>query len=179
MTAELIDAYTCCPICGSGEFLRKEEGRACSRCGHRDFNNPITAVAVFILDAQNRVLLICRAKDPAMGKWAPPGGFVDAGESLEQAALREIAEEVGMVVRDLNYLGAFPNNYVYRGLSRPVCDVFFTARADSFGVVLQQEEAGEYHLRPLAEIDPFELAFDSMRQALAILRGSEFREQRK
>lgn len=166
MMAELIEAYSHCPLCGSEEYAREGSGRGCRRCGHRDFNNAITAVAVFVIDAEKRVLLIRRAKEPAMGKWAPPGGFVDAGETLEQAAAREVA------VQDLRYLGSFPNAYVYRGLSRPVCDVFFTASPEGPAVALQREEAGAFAWRSLGEIDPSELAFDSMREALARLRDS-------
>lgn len=172
MMAELIEAYSHCPLCGSEEYAREGSGRGCRRCGHRDINNAITAVAVFVIDAEKRVLLIRRAKEPARGKWAPPGGFVDAGETLEQAAAREVAEETGVAVQDLRYLGSFPNNYTYRGLSRPVCDVFFTARAECPEVVLQREEAGAFAWRSLGEIDPGELAFESMREALARLRDS-------
>ena len=172
MTTELIDAYAYCPLCGSEEYAREGRGRGCRRCGHRDFNNAITAVAVFVIDAQERVLLIRRAREPAMGKWAPPGGFLDAGETLEHAAVREVAEETGVEIRNLRYLSSFPNAYSYRGLGRPVCDVFFTAVSDSPGVALQQEEADQFRWRSLAEINPSELAFDSMRHALAILQGS-------
>lgn len=168
---DLLDAYAFCPLCGGDDLARSEGARVCGRCGHRIFNNPIAAVAVFVSDAQDRVLLIRRAKEPAAGKWAPPGGFVDAGETLEQAAAREVAEETGVTVRELRYIGSFPNTYVYRGFARPVSDVFFTARADSFAVTLQAEEAGDYRLATLAEIDPDELAFDSMRRALAVLRA--------
>lgn len=170
MPEQLIEAYTHCPICGSNDYARNGRGRACGGCGHKDFDNPITAVGAFILDDQDRVLLIRRAKDPAMGKLAPPGGFVDAGESLEQAIRRELAEEVGLDVQDMRYLSSHPNDYVYNGRGRPVCDVFFTARTHSFDVVLQADEASEWHLLPLSEIDPTELPFDSMRHALAELR---------
>lgn len=168
----LFNAFAFCPLCGFGDLSRPDSSgsRVCGKCEHRYFDNPITAVAVFVFDAQDRVVLIRRAKDPAAGKWAPPGGFVDAGETLEHAAAREVAEETGLVVRELRYVGSFPNTYVYRGLSRPVSDVFFTARTDTPVVILQQEEAGDFRHVPLAEIDPDELAFESMRQALAILR---------
>ena len=171
MPAQLFDAYAFCPICGAGDLKRSATSLTCGKCGHREFNNPITAVAVYLFDAQNRVLLIRRAKDPAKGKWAPPGGFLDLNETLEQAAAREILEETGLMLSDLRYLGAFPNNYVYGGYSQPVCDVFFTARTDSSAVKLQQEEVADYQLIELSEIDPDELAFDSMRQALAVLRS--------
>ena len=172
MIKHLADAYTHCPLCGSPDYAREPSGtRHCSACGHRDFNNPITAVAALILDPQDRLLLIRRAKDPAKGRLAMPGGFVDAGESLEQSVHREIAEEIGLALTDVRYLCSHPNDYTYRGLTRPVCDVFFHARATSFNVVLQREEVADWQLRPLGEIDPSELAFASMRHALATFRA--------
>lgn len=172
MITSLIDAYTHCPLCGSPDYDHEPPGtRHCRACGHRDFNNPITAVAALILDPEDRLLLIRRAKEPALGLLAMPGGFVDAGESLEQAVRREIAEEIGLALTSVDYLCSHPNPYTYRGLTRPVCDVFFHARASSFNVVLQHEEVTDWQLRPLGEIDPAELAFDSMRHALATFRA--------
>ena len=172
MSPELIASYTHCPLCGSADYRREPPGqRRCQNCGHRDFNNPITAVAALILDADGNLLLIRRAKEPAKGKLAMPGGFVDTGESLEGAIHREVAEEIGLTLNSVVYLTSHPNDYTYCGLTRPVCDVFFLARADSFDVVLQREEVTDWLLRPLADIDPAELAFNSMRHALAILRG--------
>jgi len=171
MSRQLFEAYAFCPICGAGDLSRNKTSLTCGKCGHREFNNPITAVAVYLFDAQDRVLLIHRAKDPARGKWAPPGGFLDVNENLEEAAAREILEETGLVLSDLRYLGAFPNNYLYGGLSQPVCDVFFTARTDSSTVKLQQDEVNDHRFIELSEINPDELAFDSMRLALAVLRS--------
>lgn len=172
---ELIAAYTHCPRCGSPDYSHTPAPtggtRHCRACDHRDFNNPVTAVAAFILDDQGRALLIRRAKNPSAGKLALPGGFVDAGESLEQAIQREIAEEIGLTITELSYLISAPNSYVYGGLARPVCDAFFTARATSFEVVLERAEVTDWQLVPVAEIAPADLAFDSMRQALAVLRS--------
>lgn len=170
MSLKLISAYTCCPICGSTDYPEASDQRYCPKCGHRDFNNPITAVAALILDSADNLLLIRRAKDPAKGKLAMPGGFVDVNETLEAALHREIAEEIGLSLHSINYLTSYPNHYIYGGFSRPVCDVFFMASTDSFDVVLERQEVTDWQLRPLKTIDPSELAFDSMRHALAILR---------
>jgi ADP-ribose pyrophosphatase YjhB (NUDIX family) len=53
----------------------------------------LVLVAIF---ADNCVLLHRRGVPPYLGQWAPPGGFVEAGESLEAAAIREVEEEVGI-----------------------------------------------------------------------------------
>lgn len=53
------------------------------------------------------VLLIKRAREPFKGRWAFPGGFVDKDESLEHAAVRELLEETGLTVVNLQQIGAF------------------------------------------------------------------------
>jgi ADP-ribose pyrophosphatase YjhB (NUDIX family) len=170
----LVAAYTHCPLCGSPDYAREPGGglggtRHCRACGHRDFNNPVVAVAALILDPQDRLLLIRRAREPALGRLAFPGGFADAGETLEQALHREITEEIGLALTSVAYLCSAPNAYVYRGHARPVCDVFFRARAASFDVVLQASEVSGWELRPVFALGPAELAFDSMRIALGRL----------
>ncbi len=168
--ASLVGSYRFCPLCGSPALSRERGFLECGGCGHRDFNNPVTAVAVFITDESDRVLLIRRARDPGLGKWAPPGGFVDAGETLEHAAIREVTEETSVVPGELQYLGSFPNEYVYHGLGRPVCDVFFRARVQSPRVRLQEGEAAESRWAEISGVDPGSLAFDSMREAFALFR---------
>jgi ADP-ribose pyrophosphatase YjhB (NUDIX family) len=170
---DLIAAYTHCPLCASPDYAREPgvQGgtRHCRACGHRDFNNPVVAVAALILDPQDRLLLIRRAREPALGRLAFPGGFADPGETLEAALHREIEEEIGLALHDVRYLCSAPNRYVYRGHARPVCDVFFRARAASFDVVLQASEVSAWQLRARSALDPAELAFDSMRAALRAL----------
>jgi len=58
----------------------------------------IRAASVVIFDATNRVLLIQRGHEPAMGLWSVPGGSAWAGESLPDAARREAKEETGLDV---------------------------------------------------------------------------------
>jgi ADP-ribose pyrophosphatase YjhB (NUDIX family) len=60
---------------------------------------PVVAVGVVLLDAQDRVLLVRRGRPPSPGRWTVPGGGVELGESLEQAALRELREETGLACK--------------------------------------------------------------------------------
>jgi ADP-ribose pyrophosphatase YjhB (NUDIX family) len=56
---------------------------------------PVVAVGVLLLDG-DRVLLVQRGRPPQVGRWTVPGGGVDVGETLEEAALRELREETGL-----------------------------------------------------------------------------------
>jgi 8-oxo-dGTP diphosphatase len=64
-------------------------------------------VVFALADDHLQVLLVERASPPFAGAWALPGGFVDEGETLEDAARRELEEETGLRVRHLSQLGAF------------------------------------------------------------------------
>jgi ADP-ribose pyrophosphatase YjhB (NUDIX family) len=69
----------------------------CARCEHVHYENPRILVSCFVTCGQG-VLLCRRALQPGYGLWAPPAGYLEEGESLEQAAARETLEETGVVV---------------------------------------------------------------------------------
>jgi len=58
---------------------------------------PVLAVAAIIVD-NGEILLVKRANEPARGKWSPPGGVVELGESLVDAVKREVREECGLEI---------------------------------------------------------------------------------
>jgi ADP-ribose pyrophosphatase YjhB (NUDIX family) len=89
-----------CEACGGPLAQRfvESENRArivCARCGLIAYRNP-TVLVTTIVASGDRVLL-CRRSDPPMeGRWSLPGGYVECGESLEEAAARETLEETGI-----------------------------------------------------------------------------------
>jgi len=78
----------------------------CPACGARvkTYRNPVPTVDI-IIELEGGIILIERKYEP-LG-WALPGGFVDYGESVEHAAIREALEETGCVVTDLKLLGCY------------------------------------------------------------------------
>ncbi len=79
---------------------------ACPRCGEKikDYRNPFPTVDI-IIELASGIVLIERKNEPF--GWALPGGFVDYGETLEDAAVREAREETSLQIRNLRLLGCY------------------------------------------------------------------------
>lgn len=95
-----------CPRCGTP--LEGAPAATCPQDGYRWFPDPKVAVGVLVTDGErDELLLVRRNHEPALGAWAFPSGFVDAGEVLEEAAAREVLEEANVEVAVDALLGAW------------------------------------------------------------------------
>jgi 8-oxo-dGTP diphosphatase len=87
-----------CLYCG-GEIIKKSEDGVlrdfCPCCNSYFYENPLPVVST-ILESSRQILLVKRGKRPSKGLWCLPTGFAEAGESIEEAALRELEEETGI-----------------------------------------------------------------------------------
>ncbi|HUW60965.1 MAG TPA: NUDIX hydrolase [Candidatus Bathyarchaeia archaeon] len=96
-----------CPICGGRLRLcfdgEKEQPR-CDRCRRFYYRNPVPAVCCFITRDDN-LLLAQRAVEPCVGEWTLPGGFVEIGETTEEAIVREMREETTLDIASLRLVG--------------------------------------------------------------------------
>ena len=172
MSAAPWQIFRFCPRCGAARAAGAEspEPFRCDACGFLYFFNPAVAVAALILRDDGKGLFIRRAKDPAKGRLALVGGFVDVGESAEHALRREVREEVRLELQDVRFLSSTPNEYHYQGTTYPVVDFVFLARTeDPSGVAALDGVASFEWLDPYA-IDVEALAFPSMRDAVTRFR---------
>lgn len=78
----------------------------CSSCGEVFYHNPLPAAAALVLDDGRRVLLVKRGIAPNKGAWCLPIGFAETGETIAEAALRELHEETGLVGRIFRLIDA-------------------------------------------------------------------------
>jgi ADP-ribose pyrophosphatase YjhB (NUDIX family) len=134
------------------------ERPVCGDCGFIVYLDP--KVAVGTLGTLNgKVILLRRSIEPAYGQWVFPGGYVNRGETLEEAAIRETNEEVNLDVK----IERLINAYSYPG--RPVVLVTYAVSVTG-GELSPGDEALEVATFAPKDIPWKELAFPSTRDAL-------------
>lgn len=159
---------TYCPRCATALEPRPEHGMlrpTCPACGYIWYRNPVPAAGV-LLEQEGRVLLVRRRYDPRAGAWCIPAGFMEAGETPEQCAEREVLEETGLIVQPERLFG------VYAGFDDPRVRAVLILY---IGVVTGGElrpgddaiDAQWFALDAL----PADIAFASHAKAIAELRG--------
>jgi 8-oxo-dGTP diphosphatase len=157
-------AYRFCPSCAGALEARTlrlgEPPRlVCAACGFIFYLDPKVAVGTIIRAPDSRLVLVRRAIEPGYGLWVFPGGYVDRGEEITAAAVREAREESGLEVQ----LDGLVSIYSYPG--RPLIIIVYTATIVG-GELCCDEEGLEAQLFS-AESLPWEaLAFRSTTDAL-------------
>ena len=163
-----------CPQCAGATLeIYLVHGMKCASCGFIYFHSAAAAVAV-IIEVEDKIVLLRRAHDPRKGFFDLPGGFVEYRESLDQAAVREVKEELNIAITDIRYFGSYPNEYLFKNVTYFTSDAFFLCRpVDLDSLVLSEENTGFVVISP-DEIDDSTIAFPNM---VAML--SRYRTARK
>ena len=154
-----------CPRCGATPEIDFPRSLRCASCGYAAFYNPKPVAGAIPREPDGRVWLLRRGFDPAAGLWTFPGGFVDLGESVDQAAEREAREELEIDVELTGLLGVYS-----RPEDRVVLIVF---EAVAHGEPRPTDEAPEVRAFAPGEVPWDELAFWSTEQALRDLFDAE------
>jgi ADP-ribose pyrophosphatase YjhB (NUDIX family) len=157
-------AFRFCPVCGGTLETRRvkagePERLVCGRCGFVFYLDPKVAVGAIIRDEEERIVLVRRAIEPGYGKWVFPGGYVDRGEQVHVAAVREAREEAGLDIR----IDRLVNIYSYPGRA-PVIIVY--AATIMGGCLACDDESLEAKFFAPDAIPWDELAFRSTHEAL-------------
>ena len=178
--------FNMCPMCGSKKIINHGNRKwVCDDCGFDLYCNVAAAVGIIIKDKKNNVLFEIRAKEPRKGYAALPGGFVDFDERAEDAVVRECREEIGIEIKNAEFLCSFPNTYQYKNIEYKTCDLFFTANLsdeyesiDEFIKTLKAEESEvqgfkAYKVETFDDIEAIPIAFESARNTLKLMLQKE------
>jgi ADP-ribose pyrophosphatase YjhB (NUDIX family) len=96
-----------CPRCGAEPKIDFPRSLRCEHCGYAAFYNPKPVAGAIPREPDGRIWLLRRGFDPSAGLWTFPGGFVDLGESVENAARREAREELEIDVEITGLVGVY------------------------------------------------------------------------
>jgi ADP-ribose pyrophosphatase YjhB (NUDIX family) len=110
--AWLAASITHCASCGSALELRDVAGEerprlVCADHGHITYVNPRLVTTTLPITDAGEVVLLRRGFDPGRGSWAQPGGFLEVDETPSEGAIRETAEEIGLVVTIGDIVGLY------------------------------------------------------------------------
>lgn len=153
-----LDDVRFCPRCGGAATVEHPRLLRCGGCGYHAFYNPKPVASAIPVDGAGRLILLRRGFAPGAGLWTFPGGFVDLGESVEDAARREVREEIDIDVELGGLVG------VYSRPDERVVLVVFAAVA--LGEPRTTDEAPEVRAFGPDELPWDELAFWSTERAL-------------
>lgn len=142
-----------CPFCGEpNRKVTAARHRKCPVCGLHDWRNPAPAAGCAILRTgkagRKEVLLSRRAGPPKKGQWDLVGGFIDAGETPEQAVRREVEEETGCPLVEVVAHGAAAGEYD----GEPTLNFLFTGRVA--GEPRAGDDSAELRWWPLSRVPP-------------------------
>jgi 8-oxo-dGTP diphosphatase len=157
-----------CARCGTP--IRREPGHPpklrCPVCRYRIYDYPRPCAGVILLRGDD-VLVLRRGDPPKRGFLDTPGGFIDAGETLEGAARRELLEETGTEAGKLELLGYYWDRYFLKGFGFfPTLNFYFLGRWKR-GVPKAGDDAASAEWVPLADRELDErLAWKHMGQVL-------------
>ena len=159
-------AIRCCPRCGGYSLSWPTTKHfQCESCGFVLYLNIASAVAV-IMECRGEVLFGVRKHDPGSGMLDLPGGFVDPGETAEEAVRREVMEELGIAVPEMRYLFSLPNRYPYRGMVYDTLDLIFLASFDKRPQVKAGDDLEDVIWVKGDSIEYERIAFGSLREGV-------------
>jgi ADP-ribose pyrophosphatase YjhB (NUDIX family) len=161
-----------CPHCAHAleEGLAFDRMRGvCPACGFVNFREPKLGVSVLVAQG-GRILLVQRAIDPGEGLWCLPSGFVEWDEPPEATAIRECAEETGLVVEVLDLLDVRHYTDDYRG---PGLNLTYRARVTGGSLRPGDDAQAARWFAPADTPAAERIAFESHRLALERWRMAE------
>lgn len=161
-----------CRRCGAALTKVNEGTYKCE--DHLLFTNPAPCVGVFFVTEDKEVILSLRGIEPFKGMLDSFGGFVNEQETVEEAAMRELQEELGLTPEQyepLQFISTEAGTYPYDGEDRSILGTFFWSRLKPTAVPQPADDVSEIIYVPLADIDMTKLNNIDVKKAIVKLQS--------
>jgi NAD+ diphosphatase len=159
-------AYKFCPRCKANLKLEKENLLHCTMCDLHLYISPKVTNGVIIVDDKGEILLTKRKTSPKKGWWDLPGGFADIGESMEESVIRELHEELGAEIDELQYLASYYGLYEFKGITYNTLGFIYVAKLKKNAKLKAADDVASFKYFKPNNIPYEKLAFREVRKGL-------------
>jgi mutator protein MutT len=128
------------------------------------------AVVAVIYNETEELVLTRRKNNPAKGFLDLPGGFVNIGETSENAVIREVKEELNLCVSEFKFIATFPNEYVFGGVQHFTEDIVFLCEVADFSSISANDDISNYEFRAIDKINIDEIGLNSIKNIINHLK---------
>jgi len=158
------DSHEFCPRC-SLKLEHRKEFIVCPSCGHHIFDNPKPCVNVILGNNKGEILLVVRKINPFKGWLDLPGGFIQSGETLEAAAIREAKEEINVDLKVGGMVGNCTAEYKYDGLVYKLLVFVVSGKAD-VSKIRVGDDASSFKFIPKGKVLKAKICFPEVNKTL-------------
>ena len=165
------NVFRYCPRCGHPGIVSETiNSLKCINCDFKYYFNMSAAVAAIIRNDKNEILFTIRRHEPAAGFLDLPGGFVNLGETAEDAIKREVFEELNLVVNSHIFIGTFANKYLFGGLEYQTLDLVFECTVKSLNGIKVADDVSGFVFKNPKDVKSAEIGLASVKEMLKLLQ---------
>ena len=146
-------------MCGAKYIEGKTQPWECSECGNLRFDNSVPCAEIALFSEDGKILLAKRGREPNKGKYDLPGGFVIFAESMEDALIREIDEELSLKPSDYEkplYCTSWTHDYPFSNEVLNTLTMTFTAKLKTKKRIIADDDVVEVIFVDMSELDSYE-----------------------
>jgi ADP-ribose pyrophosphatase YjhB (NUDIX family) len=166
---EAKEAFKFCLRCGTKARLNKNHLH-CPACGLDFYLNPKPVQSVILFNNKNELLFVIRAFEPKKGFLDFPGGFVDEDEDFEQSIRRELKEELGIDIGEINFLSSDHDTYLFQDVNYKTMGATYYGNLPKNAELKPDDDVSGVEFYRLEDIPMDRLAWPSMRRMIEKLK---------